>query len=73
MHEGLLYKKIYYVEIGEYRIAFDGSSSHRCGGVGVVLYGPNGTNISLYFKLEFLCSNSRARYEALIVRLISAL
>lgn len=34
------------------------SSTHRGGGVRVILYAPDGTNISLSFILEFSCSNN---------------
>lgn len=49
--------------------AFDGSSTHQGGGVGIVLYAPDGTSISLSFKLEFFCTNNEAGYEAPIIEL----
>lgn len=41
--------------------------------VEVVTYAPDGTNISLAFKLEFFGINNKAEYEALIIGLASAL
>lgn len=61
------------MEAGEWRLVFDGWSTHREGGTKVVLYAPDGTNVSLSFNLEFLCSNTKAEYEALIIELICAL
>lgn len=43
------------------------------GGVGIVVYNPDDIVISLLFKLEFPCSNSEAKYEALLMGLIYAL
>lgn len=40
---------------------------------GVVLYDPDGINIFLSFKLEFLYFRNKAEYEALITGLTSAL
>lgn len=51
--------------IEECFLAFDGSSTYRGGGAGVVLYAPNGTNISL-------CSNTETDYETLVIGLIFA-
>lgn len=39
---------------------------YRGGGVGIVLYTPDDTNIYLAFKLEFFCFNNKAEYEALL-------
>lgn len=40
---------------------------------GIVLYAPDGNNLSLPFKLKFPYSNNEVEYEALITRFISAL
>lgn len=61
------------METIEWRLAFHGFSTNRGGGVGVDLYAFDGTSISLYFNLEFACSNNEAKYKALIMGLISAL
>ena len=41
------------------------------GDVGVMLTSPNGHEIPLAFKLDFICTNDEAEYEALLLRLIS--
>lgn len=43
------------------------------GRAGVALYGLDGTDIFVSFKLECLCFNNEAKYETLIIGLISAL
>lgn len=50
----------------------DSLSTHRKGETGV-LHAPDDTNISLFFKLKFPYSNKQAKYEALIIGLISPL
>lgn len=37
-----------------------------------MLYAPNGTNVSLTFKLDFPYSNNEAEYEPLVANLCSA-
>lgn len=54
-------------------LAFGGSSSHQGGRLGVVLYNPNGTHVSLSFRPDFPCSNNEAEYETLVIGLVSAL
>lgn len=53
------------VEIKERRLAFDSLSTHRGSGPGLVLYSPDGINISLAFNLEFPYSKNESKYEAL--------
>lgn len=48
-------------------LAFDGSSTHRGGGAGILLPAPDDVDISLYFKLAFHCSNIEVECEALII------
>lgn len=55
------------------RLAFDDSSTHRGGGIEVVLYDPDGTIVSLSFKLELPCFNKEGEHGALIVGLASVL
>jgi len=52
---------------------FDGSSTTQFGGVGVVLYREEDEAVALSFKLEFLCSNNSAEYEAYLTELATAL
>lgn len=63
LHKDLPCQEISFVEIGEWCLVFNGSSTYRGGGVGVVLYTPGGTDM-LTFKLEILCSNTEPEYEA---------
>lgn len=48
-----------FLEVGEWRLAFDGSSIDRGGSAGVILYDPKGTCISFSFKLDLLYSNNK--------------
>ena len=41
--------------------------------MGVVLYPEEDEAVALSFKLEFLCSNNTAKYEAYLTRLATAL
>lgn len=52
---------------------FDSSSTDRGSGAEAVLYAPDGTNISLSYKLEFPYSNYEAEYKVVIIGLIYAL
>lgn len=61
------------METEKWHLAFDGCFTHRGGGPGVVLYAPDGTNISLTFKLNIFSTKNEAEYVVLIVGLISAL
>ncbi|KAG5552838.1 hypothetical protein RHGRI_010819 [Rhododendron griersonianum] len=60
-------------EVGEWSLSFDGSSTAKGGGAGVVLTAPSGGKIPLSYKLDFHCSNNEAEYEALILGLMAAL
>lgn len=71
LHEDLPGKEICSSETEEWRLAFNWSSTPRGGSAGVVLYASDGTDISLAFKLDFLCTNNEATYEALVIELIS--
>ena len=52
---------------------FDKSFTTQSGGVGVVLYHEEEKAVALSFKLEFLCSNNMAKYEAYLTRLATTL
>ncbi|GMP78570.1 hypothetical protein CsSME_00034472 [Camellia sinensis var. sinensis] len=58
---------------GEWSLSFDGSSTSKGGGAGIVLVSPNQTEVNLSYKLDFKCSNNEAEYEALILGLMAAL
>ena len=57
----------------QWLMKFDGSSTTQSGGVGVVLYHEEDKAVALSFKLEFLCSNNTAKYEAHLTGLGTAL
>lgn len=52
---------------------FDGSFIHQEGKAEVVLYAPDGIDISFSFKFKFHYSNIEPEYEALNIGLISTL
>ena len=52
---------------------FDGSRSKECVGGGCMLLDPIGNKHMLYCRLEFLCTNNAAKYEALVQGLKKAL
>ena len=52
---------------------FDGSSTTKSGGMGVVLYHEKDKVVALSFKLEFPCSNNTVEYEAYLTGLATAL
>ncbi|XP_021819580.1 uncharacterized protein LOC110761419 [Prunus avium] len=51
---------------------FDGSSTSKGGGAGVVLINPEGQATALSFKLNFPCTNNTAEYEAFIMGMSTA-
>ncbi|BFG30469.1 hypothetical protein CerSpe_167430 [Prunus speciosa] len=53
-------------------IYFDGSSTSKGGGAGVVLINPEGQATALSFKLNFPCTNNAAEYEAFIMGMSTA-
>lgn len=61
------------METEVWHLAFNSSSTHQGGGTRVVLYAPDGANISLAFKLELFCTNNEAECEVLIIGFISTL
>ncbi|XP_075670025.1 uncharacterized protein LOC142639773 [Castanea sativa] len=52
-----------------WRIHTDGSSNKHAGGVGVVLYTPEGDNTECMICLDFPTTNNEAEYEALVAGL----
>ncbi|XP_028058451.1 uncharacterized protein LOC114262295 [Camellia sinensis] len=53
-------------------LKFDGASGAEKGGAGITLTGQAGEKFHLSYKLDFECSNNKAKYEALILGLIAA-
>lgn len=54
-------------------LIFDDFLTRRGGGAWVILYAPDGTVISLSFKLEIPYSNNEVEFEYLVIGFISAL
>ncbi|XP_059627478.1 uncharacterized protein LOC132270312 [Cornus florida] len=55
----------------KWQLVFDGSSTSKGGGAGIILTSPT-QHITAAFKLAFRCSNNEAEYEALILGLLVA-
>lgn len=58
-----------YVELGLWKLYFDGSSHKKGTGMGVVIISPNKIPTTLQYKVEGICSNNKVEYEALIAGL----
>ncbi|KAG5552566.1 hypothetical protein RHGRI_010597 [Rhododendron griersonianum] len=50
----------------------DGAADSESRGAGIVLQNEEGERVHLAYKLNFLCSNNEAEYEALILGLLAA-
>ncbi|XP_073064109.1 uncharacterized protein [Primulina eburnea] len=50
-------------------LKFDGSSTEKASGVGVVITFPTGIKTIFSFNLDFSCTNNQAEYEALVIGL----
>ncbi|CAL9005243.1 unnamed protein product [Prunus brigantina] len=59
-------------EAEPWTLYFDGSSTLKGGGAGVVLVNPEGQATALSFKLNFPCTNNTAEYEAFIAGMSTA-
>ena len=57
------------VNIQPWVLKFDGSSTDKSAGAGVVITSPFGTKTALSFTLDFEYTNNQAEYEALIIGL----
>ena len=60
---------IYDVERWLWILKFDGSSTEKCPGAGIVIISPKGIKTTLSFNLVFKCTNNQAEYEALVIGL----
>lgn len=65
MHEDLPREEICFVEPKNDFLPSMTRSTHQGDLTAVVLYDPDGTNVSLSFRLEFPCSHNKAEYETL--------
>ena len=55
--------------LGQWSIHTDGSSNRHAGGAGVVIRTPEGDKIECMIQLDFLTTNNKAEYEALVAGL----
>ena len=60
---------IYEVERRPWVLKFDGSSTEKSDGAGIVIVSPKGIKTTLSFNLAFKCTNNQAEYEALVIGL----
>lgn len=58
-----------YIEICPWELYFDGSACREGQGVGIVLVSPRGAVFETSVRLEYLCTNNQAGYEALLLGL----
>ncbi|XP_015970077.1 uncharacterized protein LOC107493500 [Arachis duranensis] len=57
------------IEVGYWKLYFDGSKHKDGAGVGILIISPEGIPSEFLFKLKYPCSNNVAKYEALILGL----
>ena len=60
---------IYEVERQPWVLKFDGSSTEKSAGAGIVIISPKGIKTTLSFNLVFKCSNNQIEYEASVIGL----
>ena len=60
---------IYEVERQPWVLKFDGSSTEKSTGAGIVIISPKGIKTTLSFTLAFKCTNNQAEYQALVIGL----
>ena len=58
---------IYEVERWSWILKFDGSSTEKSAGDGIVIISPKGIKTTLSFNLAFKCTNNQVEYEALVI------
>ena len=61
--------EIYEVERWPWILKFDGSSTEKSVGVGIVIISPKGIKTTLSFNLAFKCTNNQDEFEALVIGL----
>ena len=59
----------YEVEKWPWILKFDGSTTEKSVGVGIVIISPKGIKTTISFNLAFKCTNNQAEYEALVIDL----
>ena len=60
---------MYEVERRTWILKFDGSSTEKSVGAGIIIISPKGIKTTLSFNLVFKCTNNKAEYEALVIGL----
>ena len=60
---------LYEVERQPWILKFDGSSTEKSAGAGIIIISPKGIKTTLYFNLAFKYTNNQAKYEALVIGL----
>ena len=60
---------IYEVERQTWILKFDGFSTEKSTGAGIVVISPKGIKTTLSFNLAFKCTNNEVEYEALVIGL----
>ena len=60
---------IYEVERLPWILKFDGSSTEKSVGAGIIIISPKGMKTTISFNLAFKCTNNQAEYEALVIGL----
>ena len=60
---------IYEVERRPWILKFDGSSTEKSTGVGILIISLKGIKTTLSFNLAFKCTNNQVEYEALVIGL----
>ena len=60
---------IYEVQRRPWILKFDGSSTEKSTGAGIVIISPKGIKTTLFFNLAFKSTNNQAKYEALVIGL----
>lgn len=74
LHDELPGEEVCSTDIEEWYLAFEGSSTQRGVGLGVIFYTPDGTSTSLAYKLDFPFTNNEVpEYKALIIGLTSVM
>ena len=53
------------IELGAWKMYFDGAINQYGNGIGVLLITPNGSNVPLAIKLKFEAINNMVEYDAL--------
>ena len=57
------------IELGAWKMYFDGAVNQYGNGIGVLLITPEGSHIPLAVKLNFEATNNMEEYEACITRM----